>query len=119
MNDAKVEAIAKVCHDANRSYCATVGDPSQPPWETAPDWQQDSARNGVRFHLESLAHGETASQSAAHESWLAEKVANGWVYGPVKDAEKKTHPCIVPYSELPDWQQKKDALFVAIVKALA
>jgi hypothetical protein len=53
----------------------------------------------------------------SHESWWAEKQRTGWTYGPVKDAEKKTHPCCVPYAELPREQQRKDALFFAIVKA--
>jgi hypothetical protein len=41
------------------------------------------------------------------------------VYGEVKDAEKKTHPCIVPYKDLPPEQQAKDHLFKAVVSALA
>jgi hypothetical protein len=36
----------------------------------------------------------------------------------VKDAELKTHPCLVPFEELPKFQQQKDRLFRAIVKAL-
>ena len=31
----------------------------------------------------------------------------------------KTHPCMVPFDQLPEWQQKKDKLFLAIVRALA
>lgn len=50
---------------------------------------------------------------------MEEKVNDGWVYGEVKDADKKTHPCIVPYNELPEFQKKKDHLFIAIVKALS
>lgn len=49
---------------------------------------------------------------------MKEKVDAGWVYGKVKDAEAKTHPCIVKFEDLPEFQQKKDALFCAIVDAL-
>jgi hypothetical protein len=56
---------------------------------------------------------------ASHESWMAEKVAAGWVYGPTKDPVAKTHPCIVAYSELPPEQRAKDHLFGAIVRSLA
>ena len=35
----------------------------------------------------------------------------GWVYGPTKDAATKTHPCCVPYTELPPIQKVKDAYF--------
>lgn len=109
-----VGAIAKVCHEANRAYCAGLGDNSQPAWEEAPEWQRNSAINGVNHALTSPA----AMPSDSHESWLAEKRAAGWRYGPVKDPEKKEHPCFVPYEQLPDEQKRKDALFLAVVRAL-
>jgi hypothetical protein len=109
------EAIAKVCHEANRAYCATLGDLSQVPWDMAPEWQRQSAIKGVEFNL---AHPD-APPSASHDSWLEEKRATGWKYGPVKDPEKKEHPCFVPYEDLPLEQRRKDALFKAIVGALS
>ena len=66
---------------------------SQPHWDEAPDWQKKSAINGVRFHRENPQAGDDAS----HNSWMQEKVEDGWVYGEVKDPGAKTHPCIVPY----------------------
>ena len=59
-----------------------------------------------------------ASPSAQHEAWMRDKVADGWVYGPVKDADAKTHPCMVPYDQLPPEQRVKDHVFKAIVNAL-
>jgi hypothetical protein len=107
--------IARVCHEVNRAYCASIGDHSQPAWEAAPDWQQKSAITGVEF---TLANPD-AKPSASHESWLAEKMRDGWKYGPVKDPVKKQHPCFVPYGELPPEQKSKDYLFQAVVRALA
>jgi hypothetical protein len=112
-----VEQIAEVCHEANRAYCATIGDAFQPAWLDAPAWQKDSARKGVEFHLEELAAGGTPKPEASHENWLKEKVADGWVYGEKKDPEAKTHPCCVPYQDLSRDQQRKDYIFIAIVKA--
>jgi hypothetical protein len=109
------DCIALVCHEANRAYCRTVGDTSQLPWNEAPDWQKESAVKGVKFALEN----PNAAPSDSHESWLAEKRATGWKYGPVKDAEKKEHPCFVPYEELPVDQRRKDRLFLAVVRALS
>lgn len=109
-----IEFIAKVCHEANRGYCEALGDTSQVPWEEAPQWQRDSAVLGVRFHMEDLERGPEAS----HGSWLAQKALDGWVYGEEKDAEAKTHPCMVPFSELPMEQQTKDFIFRAIVHAM-
>lgn len=108
------EAVARICHEANRAYCQSIGDLSQLPWEQCPDWQCRSAINGVKFHLAN----PLANASASHESWLEEKRANGWTYGPVKDPEKKTHPCFVPFTALPVEQQAKDMLFKHIVDSL-
>jgi RyR domain-containing protein len=111
------KAIAIICHEANRAYCATLGDNSQPAWEDAPEWQRQSALNGVAFHLAALESGIEPAPSASHESWLKEKTADGWKYGPVKNPETKEHPCFVSYDELPVDQRRKDYIFGAIVKA--
>ena len=36
-----------------------------------------------------------------------------WQYGEVRDPEKETHPDIVPFSELPESERQKDAIFLA------
>lgn len=113
MEDSKIEAIARATHEANRAYCIAIGDTSQLPWDNAPDWQRSSAVNGVRGALA----GNTPEQS--HESWLAEKAATGWKYGPVKDPEAKQHPCFVPYAELPPAQRAKDEVFVTVARVMA
>ena len=43
-----------------------------------------------------------------HTRWMREKLANGWGYAPVRDNEKKYHPCLVPYEELPAEERQKD-----------
>lgn len=111
----QVIAIARVCHEANRVWCSVNGDDSQLHWNYAAEWQRDSAIKGVEY---ALANPD-APDSALHDAWVADKVADGWIYGPMKNAESKTHPCIVPFDQLPLFQQKKDKLFKAIVKALA
>lgn len=106
--------IARVAHEVNRAYCQSHGDESQLPWEQAPDWQKSSAINGVKFHIEN----PDASPEQSHEKWLEQKQAEGWKYGPVKDVEKKEHPCYRPYSELPEQQRAKDFLFRGVIHAL-
>ena len=110
----KVLVIARVAHEINRAYCASLGDTSQPAWEDAPEWQQQSAIAGVEMHLAN----PDATPEQSHESWLAQKVAAGWVYGEVKDAEKKEHPCCRPYDELPQEQKAKDYLFRSVFHML-
>lgn len=110
----RIAWIAYVCHQANKAWCESEGDDSQKDWAFAEQWQRDSAISGVKFRLEN----PEAGPDAQHNAWSAEKFAQGWVYGDVKDAEKKTHPCLVPFDQLPLFQQKKDKLFSAIVDAL-
>jgi hypothetical protein len=107
--------IAKICHQVNKAYCESLGDLSQPDWDAAPQWQKDSAINGVKFHSDN----PTAKPSASHESWLKQKEDEGWKYGPIKDAEKKEHPCFVPYNQLPTEQKAKDYIFSAICTELS
>ena len=107
--------IAMVCHEANRIYCQNLGDFSQMIWAKSPQWKRDLEINGVEFHLSHLDAGDEAS----HENWCDEMFNNGWMYGKEKCAVNKTHPCMVDFSGLPKEQQKKDALFRAIVHALA
>lgn len=111
---AGVEQVARVCHEANRAWQLATGDPApSPPWDDAPQWQRDSAVAGVREALDG------ASPEQLHEAWVQAKLADGWQYGPAKDADRRTHPCLVPYAELPVDQLRKDHLFRAIVTALA
>lgn len=114
MKEINVEKIAKACHEVNRAYCLALGDNSQPAWDDAPAWQKDSAVLGVKLH----ANNPDAGPQASHESWMAQKLAEGWEYGPTKDPEAKKHPCIVPFDELPVAQQAKDFIFRAVVHSM-
>ena len=107
------EDVAKICHEANKAYCVTIGDNTQPSWEDAPEWQKESAINGVRFHC----LNENTTPADSHNSWLKEKTEQGWSWGEIKDAEKKEHPCFTAYENLPKSQQIKDYIFKNIVEA--
>ena len=43
-----------------------------------------------------------------HDVWAAGRIKEGWTYGEVKDTEKKTTPCLVPYDELPESEKEYD-----------
>ena len=109
----EMDSIARVCHEVNRAYCEALGDMSQPKWEDAPEWQRVSARMGVDLHT----MGDFGPE-ASHISWAKQKLDDGWKYGPVKDSEKKEHPCLVAFADLPREQQAKDYIFRAVVHAL-
>lgn len=109
-----IEIIAAVAHEANRAYCQQIGDYSQVMWGSAPGWQRQSVIEGVKGIIE----GRITRPEQSHESWMAQKVADGWIRGNDKDPVAKTHPCLVPFHQLPIHQQLKDHLFFGVVKAL-
>lgn len=108
------ETIARMAHEVNRAYCAALGDHSQVQWEDAPEWQRISARSGVVMHKKN----PDATPERSHEEWLKSKQADGWKWGPVKDPEKKEHPCCCSYAELSPEQRAKDYLFKGVVDAM-
>lgn len=118
MVGAKLSAadVARICHEANAALCRCYGDGSQPSFEDAPEWQVKSAVDGVLAIIE----GRVKSPEDSHESWKAQKIADGWKFGPVKNPDMKEHPCIVEnYDMLPSEQRVKDHVYFAIVKSIA
>lgn len=109
-----IELAARCAHEANRAWCAQIGDLSQKSWDEAPEWQRHSALRGV----EAVARGESSEQ--LHESWMRDKLAAGWVFGFEKrpEATPPTHPCLVPYDQLPSEQRVKDALFRGVARSV-
>jgi RyR domain len=47
-----------------------------------------------------------------HERWSKEKLDNGWQFGKIKDADHKLHPCLIPWSGLPEDEREKDRILV-------
>ena len=45
-----------------------------------------------------------------HENWSAARIAEGWTYGETRDDTRKTTPCLVPYSELPESEREYDRI---------
>lgn len=111
-DEVRVDIIAEACHNANRAICEAFGDFSQVSWEEASEEVRKSACAGVRTCLAF----PSITPAQLHEEWCNGKQADGWTFGPIKDAEKKTHPCLVPYNQLPDTQKVKDYVFRATVR---
>lgn len=43
-----------------------------------------------------------------HEVWAANRMAEGWTWGPRRDDALRQHPCLVPYEELPEEEKAYD-----------
>jgi hypothetical protein len=106
--------VARVCHEANRAYCLTMGDTSHAPWDDARQDLKDSVVAGVL----NIMHGEVTKPGESHKRWYDYKVDAGWRYGETKDPDAKTHPNLVAFEQLPLSEQRKDVLFVSICNTL-
>ena len=43
-----------------------------------------------------------------HEVWADTRMKQGWTYGEQRNDELKTHPCLIPYEELPEEEKVYD-----------
>jgi hypothetical protein len=109
-----ITVVARTAHNINKAYCEACDDYSIPAWEDAPD----SQKNSIRLGIESIIKDPSITPEQQHEGWLRFKTEEGWVYGEVKDVEKKIHPCMLPYDQLPAQQRIKDTIFGTVVRAI-
>lgn len=114
IDDNQLNIIAKTVHESMRAWIAANDETPPAAWDDAADWMRQSSRDSVIF---AIANPDTPV-SAQHDQWLEQKKKDGWVYGPVKDEAKKTHPMMVPFRDLPDYEKRKDAIVKALSLAL-
>lgn len=43
-----------------------------------------------------------------HDIWAQQRIDQGWDVGEKRDDDKKLHPCLVPYKELPEDEKVYD-----------
>jgi len=44
----------------------------------------------------------------AHDLWAAQRLAEGWTFGPQRDDNAKKHPCLISYADLPESERAYD-----------
>ena len=90
-------------HEANKEIQQQTG-------EFIPELSEHltkSILDGVYYVLDN----PNCTPEQQHNNWVHFKRADGWKYGSIKDFERKEHPCLVLYNELPEIQQRKDSVF--------
>ena len=90
-------------HEANKEIQQQTGE-YIPPLD---NHLTQSILDGVYFVL----NNPNCTPEQQHNNWCYFKRQDGWKYGQIKDFERKEHPCLVPYNELPEIQQRKDSVF--------
>lgn len=67
------------------------------------------ATDGVVLPDELVALTEELARNA-HEMWAAQRLKEGWTYGPHRDDGLKRHPGLVPYEDLSESEKKYDEI---------
>jgi hypothetical protein len=65
----------------------------------------DTSKVTLPNEMEALLEGLAENN---HDIWARQRLAEGWQYGVKRDDEKKEHPDLVPYSELPEHEKLYD-----------
>ena len=68
-------------------------------------------KNMVRAVARQCGPNRLTSPKKLHDAWVVAYKKLGWVYGSVRDVEKKTHPDMVPFDNLGRKEQEKDWVF--------
>ena len=114
--------------------------PNFKPWDQLSDEQQEFNRrfaDDINAKLDRIGAivvpmplpdpaGERFAFSAAeleqlsrdeHERWTAQRLSDGWTYGPQRDDARKIHDALKPYDELDEPTREKDRDAVAQIPA--
>lgn len=79
------------------------------------DERDDAFRTQFREVIErQMGVMRSGSPAELHGGWVQAYIDMGWIYGPLRDVEAKTHPDMVPFDQLDKREQDKDAVFIAL-----
>lgn len=110
------ETVARACW----AVLDIMNDAQGPPWASVPFAPFDSlSEQDQKVVIEGVrAARRGATPRELFGQWKADRRADGWTWGPVKDEDGKRHPNMVAYDDLPASQRDKDKAFHAVVTAL-
>lgn len=106
------ERRAEFVYEAARLAAIAAAAPIIPePWAD----REEAFRNQFVEVIErQCGEMRSGSPEELHGSWMQAYIDMGWQYGPERNVDKKTHPDMVPYAQLGQLEQDKDAVFVVL-----
>ena len=107
--------IARVAHQADRTLSTALGHPCETPWLVLTPECRANLVLGVEVALDT----PRASAEDLHAAWLQDKLDAGWTWGPRFDAGAKTDPVMLPWAQLSGHLQRREVLFLAVVRSLS
>jgi ryanodine receptor 2 len=61
----------------------------------------------IELPKELVALGEQIARNV-HEVWSAGRIKEGWTWGEERNDVERTHPCLMPYENLPESEKEYD-----------
>jgi len=130
----ELENLARAVHNQYLALMKKTGETLSPavlPWDELDEEYRESNRRQafqIPGKLQTIGYGITPSLGAAaaehrftteeiealarleHRYWMEEKFSQGWKFGgkEIRDNQKKLHPCLVPWDDLPEEEREKD-----------
>lgn len=99
----EITHIARIAHAADAALVAIRTGIAQPDWDELSEAQQQM----VRFDVRQALRYPQAVDEQWHYVWRAEMAEAGWTYGAQLQAERKEHPALVEYDQLPTlWRER-------------
>ena len=95
--------VVDICHLAWVAFSIGAGQKFNSPLT---EEQRKSQKDALKSYLKN----PTITPEENHENWMKFKLSTGWTHGPKKDPARKEHPDLVPFKDLPEIEQRKDAV---------
>ena len=112
LSDDVNERRAWFVYEAARIQAEAMNAPIIPePWKHREEPFQDQFIDVVAMMC---SDDRKTSPEELHDDWVIAYEKMGWIYGPERDPEAKTHPDMVPFDKLGELEQSKDAVFIAL-----
>ncbi len=115
MNQTELDRIGRTVHTALSAWNEAHGEDGYAAWDTLSAGDKASTFSSVQFVIDNPG----ADPGAQHAQWLRQKHDDGWTYNQYRDNAKKHHPMLIPFEQLSEFEQRKDALLNALVLALS
>ena len=106
------ERRAEFIYDGARLAAIAANAPIVPELWT--DREEDFKEQFRKVIFKQCSDARETDPARAHQTWMDEYFRMGWVYGKIRNTEKRTHPDLVPFDELEQREQDKDAVFLAL-----
>lgn len=107
-----VNLCCRAAYEASRAWCHSIGDDSHKPFDDL----STAEKAPIRESVIGILQGNIPEQ--IHEDWRRRKIADGWSYGSEKDEERRSHPALLPYAELPLEQRVKNDIWRGVTQLM-